>query len=104
MKQQYKDIRNRANDSEPLWYDEHGTPRYVMFMPGLQSNIYANEVALFVLECQACGKRMDCVASDSKYDHILGMEHFQKRQLHVMVEHGHTGYGDPPAHYTPNGH
>jgi len=41
----------------PLWYDEACVPRYDPFEPKLAADIYAGEVALVKIQCQACLKR-----------------------------------------------
>lgn len=38
----------------PLWWDENGVPRFGTHHPRLCPNIYAEEVALLLIRCQAC--------------------------------------------------
>src|SRR5205085_9175 len=41
--------------AKPGWYDENGTPRFAEHHPKLCPDIYATEVALLLISCQACG-------------------------------------------------
>lgn len=54
MNNPYEDIRDRI-DAEPVWFDEHAVPRYCEFAPRESANIYADEVVLVEIHCQACG-------------------------------------------------
>ena len=49
----YIDITERIAEP-PKWWDEHGVPRYAEFSPYLVANIYAEEVVLVEIACQAC--------------------------------------------------
>jgi hypothetical protein len=53
MHADYMDIRSRISEP-PRWFDSHGVPRYDDFTPELCPNIYADEVILMEIACQAC--------------------------------------------------
>jgi len=54
MYQLYEDITKRLG--EPLWYDDHGVPRYDEFHPSML-DVYADFAALSEIACQSCGRR-----------------------------------------------
>jgi hypothetical protein len=104
MNADYKDIRSRIQE-QPLWFDEHAVPRYELFKPELVADIYAEEAVLFLIECQACGKRYKVAASFSKcaatsdayYMRELDEEGgLPDRPLADEIRHGGINYGDPP--------
>lgn len=80
----YDDILSRIAE-EPLWYDEHGVPRYEPFHHDMLSNIYADWAVLLLISCAACGRRFKVALSGSRYFSPMGHPH--KRH-----------YGDPPRH------
>lgn len=90
MHRYYGDILDRI-DGKPLWFDEHGVPRYRPFKPELL-NIYASEAVLALIECQACGTEFKVAfagftqKSESGRQDGLAME-IEGKTLH---------YGDPP--------
>jgi hypothetical protein len=88
MLHDYPDIRSRIKE-EPLWFNQRGVPRYDAFTPELASNIYANEVALLKIACQACRQTFLVGMESSAWSHPLS-EHIEA--LH---------YGDPPPHECP---
>lgn len=53
----YKDLRTKLGT--PLWHDATGVPRYDAFHPDLLG-IYDKWAALFLVECQSCGKLFKC--------------------------------------------
>ncbi|HET9948842.1 MAG TPA: hypothetical protein VFQ22_07960 [Longimicrobiales bacterium] len=84
---EYLDIRDRI-DVPPLWWDEHAVPRYCAFHPRAVANIYATEVALIEVACQACGALFRVAVSAVP---VHGDP--------TLAEHVHAGtlyYGDPP--------
>ena len=89
MKCSYTDILNII-PSDPLWWDERGVPRYVEFCPSLSSNPYAHEVALLIVECQACSYRFRVCLSSDHFDSI------HNESLSLLEQHPHLYYGDPP--------
>ncbi len=93
MLNSYDDIRSRIPES-PRWWDENGVPRYVPFTPDETADIYAQECALVLIACQACGAeflvafswpRVGFVRGECKALTPLTLE--RVRSLH---------YGDPP--------
>lgn len=93
MKADYADIK-ALTDKEPLWYDQNGVPRYCEFHPKL---IFADEVILVHIACQACGKRFK-----------VEMHWWQasgKQSISEAIDNGELGYlhyGDPPRHKDRN--
>jgi hypothetical protein len=82
MRPSYDDITSHIAE-EPVWYDEHGVPRYRAFEPGLLS-VYAVEAALVEIACQNCERRF--LVSVAKE---LG-------DLHTLQIDEDFEYGDPP--------
>lgn len=70
MRQPYWDLYEIAGKRRPLWFDEHGVPRWVEFHPRL-CNIYADEVALLEIACQSCGQRFMVALSSCVMDRVL---------------------------------
>lgn len=91
MHHHYEDIRNRIKEA-PVWFDEHGVPRYDPFLPTGAADIYADEVALVEIACQNCGTRFMVVFSENAFDRftektVALADAVRSRWLH---------YGDPP--------
>ena len=86
MHHHYDDIRD-LTEKEPLWWDECAVPRYCEFEPDAASNIYANNVVLFTIACQSCGRRFNVCLSESVID---------TPSLQDAAREGWLGYGDPP--------
>ncbi len=85
----YSDIL-ALTDKEPMWYDSNGTPRYAPFHPDLCPNIYAKEVVLLEIQCQACAKPF-----------LVEMHWHPFRSVSEALDAGNLGYieyGDPPRH------
>jgi hypothetical protein len=95
VRQPYYDIL-QLTDQEPVWYDEAGVPRFSKFEPGDCNDIYAQEVALVLLECQNCGRQMKCAVSLDIYTYIDGRE-VQHTPLSETIKKGYSGYGVPPC-------
>lgn len=112
----------------PLWWDESGTPRFAEHHPKHCPDIYADEVALFIISCQACGETFRVQASwsymgdlgrvacaigvlerrtdfriSSKQSHDLTAK-LKEGSLREAVKNGSIHYGDPPFHTGPSGH
>jgi hypothetical protein len=93
MRAAYRDILS-LTEKEPLWWDYNGTPRFEPFHPDLCPNIYADEVALLLIECAGCQKTFQV--------EVHSVEHRLLRLSSVML--GLDGallppyYGDPPRH------
>jgi hypothetical protein len=89
MHHDFEDIRSRISEP-PSWFDSNGTPRYGEFDPGACPCIYADEVALVEIACQACDQKFMVEIHRSITEHGFGWTLASKvRSLH---------YGDPPAH------
>jgi hypothetical protein len=91
----YDDIRDRIPDP-PLWYDENGVPRYESHHPKFCPNIYADEVILLEIECQACHERFMVQMCSGRWrfrDGTLAWVTFKPDGC-LRAPH----YGDPPRH------
>lgn len=92
MNTDYSDIVKKAG--APLWWDEHGAPRYVDFHP-TACGVYVRAVALLRVECQSCGHEFV----------VASVEHLRQRNIAKMPDRnvddpweavGSFHYGDPP--------
>jgi len=93
MKPDYPDIKRRIKE-KPKWYDMHGVPRYDDFSPELCSNVYADEVVLMEIQCQACGKHFLVELNwDGVDEFVHSIPSLEKRILNQTI-----CYGDPPIH------
>jgi len=97
MHHNYEDILSRIKEP-PLWFDEHAVPRYEPFVVGEQANIYANEVVLLAIECQACGHCFSvCVSSTLSTCLVYDSdESSQNPTLAQQIRDNTLHYGDPP--------
>ena len=93
MLSDYADIRSRI-PAEPLWFDEHGVPRYDPFTPGL-AGIYGDWAVLMEIACQACSERMLVGFTVQKF------RIHEENQLPQPSGPGAWHYGDPPRHECP---
>lgn len=84
MKHHYRDITDQLGT--PGWWDENGVPRYCDFSPEEGANIYAQEICLLEIHCQACARPFQ-VAMSSR----------EPRALEEAVRAGTLHYGDPPC-------
>lgn len=101
MRTQYHEILTAFQErgEKPLWFDEHGVPRFVPFAPGEVANIYAYEVMLQEIACQNCDKRFNVVLSRSSMDDALASVHaktFNETYTPVDWAAAPPHYGDPP--------
>jgi len=83
MRESYDDIRSRIAES-PVWYDQNGAPRYGTFTYKGCPNVYAVEIVLLRIACQACGQQFDVEMSGDIFSRLGN-----PKELH---------YGDPPIH------
>lgn len=93
MLNSYSDIRSRLG--EPLWYDNHGVPRYEPFGPDLCS-VYPVAVTLLLIECQSCAEKFR--VSIEFHDHAFckhGVTAFDPPTPESIAN---LHYGDPPIH------
>jgi len=97
MHHHYKDIIEAAG-REPLWWDEHGVPRFVEFGVKQNANIYADEVVLLRIECQSCHAEFDVCMSSSFIERCFQHHAWGHpvRTLAEQIVHSQIHYGDPP--------
>lgn len=96
MHNDYADIRELVN-REPDWWDENGVPRWGEHHPSKSPDIYAGEVALILIACQACGRKFKVQATGNVYSSYM-------RRLDVWYMLKAQGEGDkeqPPMDKTP---
>jgi hypothetical protein len=87
MKRFYKDIIKRIAEG-PMWFDEHGVPRYGEFRPETIANIYAQACALVLIRCQSCGTSFPVAMSWDRTEVLRTPTNVEQvRTIH---------YGDPP--------
>lgn len=90
MHHYYEDILSRI-ESPPLWFDENAVPRWCAFAPNQGANIYFEELALVLIECQNCGREFEVAMSWSIMDQIRDVP-----KLSEQIKDGSLHYGDPP--------
>jgi hypothetical protein len=81
MLHDYDDIRSRIAQ-RPIWWDEHGVPRYRSFRPNDLADIYAEEAALVLITCQGCGHEFRVAFSFGPSEKISSIE----RLLLIEIE------------------
>lgn len=84
----YADIRDKLG--KPQWWDEHGVPRYCEFGPQ-HVGIYATQVVLLRIGCQACRQQFDVAMATSSMTLVFG-----GKPLSDRVKNRSIHYGDPP--------
>ena len=93
MKRHYQDILDRI-PAPPIWWDEHGVPRYCVFAPTESADIYADEVALVLIECQDCRRQFAVAICPDRPTELLA----------DSIRANRIEYGDPPnVHCCPSG-
>ena len=93
MHHHYGDITSRIPEP-PKWFDEEAVPRYCEFSPEEVANIYAREVVLAEIACQACGQRFPVAFSQAyPFDFHTGKP---APSLADRVKDGTLHSGDPP--------
>lgn len=85
MRRKYTDITSRIIES-PLWWDFYGVPRYEPFTYQMSSDVYADEVLLLKIACQACATEFNVEVSRCKYE--------KRPKLADNIK--DVYYGDPP--------
>jgi len=88
MNNAYEDIIEAVGGRDPDWYDENGTPRFGPHHPKHCPDIYAVEIALLEIACQACDRRFNVQMSAGAYSEC--------KSLQPLIENGSIHYGDPP--------
>jgi hypothetical protein len=63
----YSDIMDKIPEP-PKWFDENAVPRFCNFHPNKVANIYANEVVLVEIACQACQHKFLVAFSCTTYN------------------------------------
>jgi hypothetical protein len=91
----YSDIRSLIKQ-EPVWFDNHGVPRYDTFKPEDMPNIYAREACLMRIVCQGCRERFLVGLTPS-----FPINDISDDRLQRQIEQGTIKYGDPPRHRYP---
>lgn len=96
MLNSFDDIRSRITEP-PTWFDCNGVPRYGDFHPTLSPNIYADQVLLYEIACQACNARFLVEENWSSMDfnciaHGRPNPTLQDRVVNVDIH-----FGDPPC-------
>ena len=82
----------RRIKEEPLWYDNHGVPRYEPYHP-MKGGVYARISVLYTIECQDCAKKFDVC---SEWNYFWYGPEFKEPDLDLFITQLH--YGDPPNH------
>ena len=95
MNHHFEDIRSRIAE-EPQWWDEHAVPRYCPFAPNEVADIYAVEVALVRIECQACGTAFKVAFSWGRYVMGRNEDGTVWCKTHPPIDPRTLHYGDPP--------
>jgi hypothetical protein len=95
----YEDIL-QLTEREPIWFDEYAVPRFCEFSPKAIANIYADECALVLIQCQECHTEFQVAFSESKVNiHKLLIQKALGRKMGTLAEsiRSHAiHYGDPP--------
>ncbi len=84
---EYTEILEAMGD--PKWWDENAVPRYVDFHPSKCANIYADDVVLLQISCQACQHLFFVAMSQGAYEKAVKRDWSQPD---AFPPH----YGDPP--------
>jgi hypothetical protein len=90
----YADIR-ALTDTEPLWFDGNGVPRYATFDPDMLG-VYDKFAMLVEIECQACAQRFLVGQGWAEWDLLYDFQAPHKNSLESLATGYH--YGDPPRH------
>ncbi|MGB9792813.1 MAG: hypothetical protein ACPLTR_09605 [Thermacetogeniaceae bacterium] len=96
MKPDYSDILDRLGP--PLWWDEHGVPRYEPFDPYLCEPC-SKAVALMEVECQMCGERFRVAVSANDLALFNWSKYHPNEDYHPTPQDARLfAYGDSPRH------
>jgi len=101
MLNNYNDIMDRI-DEEPRWFDAKGVPRYCEMHPDNCSDIYADKVAFYRIECQNCSYEFLVEFTTSKMDRIRYQMMIGVASVDMTVDvedlwdAENLHYGDPP--------
>jgi hypothetical protein len=94
----YTDITERIPET-PLWWDEHGVPRYIDFAPYRVANIYAVEVVLLDVACYMCRRRFHVALSGQGG----AAPNENGVTLADQIRSGEIDFGDPPNYLNCHG-
>jgi hypothetical protein len=113
----YEDIIEAAGKA-PLWWDQHGVPRFRPHHPDLSADIYACEVVLLRIACQSClhEQLVQMTWSHGDSTRYLIREEWaalrkgevvdKTKPIHNLAASARDGtihYGDPPRHNDERG-
>lgn len=119
MRAGYEDIIAIADKLglQPLWWDDHGVPRYAEHHPDHRPDIYADEVVLLRIACQLCGTQQLVQMTWGKMDDARVKIYAEWAALSrgapkpdvgtgglaESIRVGTIHYGDPPHHTDDRG-
>ena len=101
MLRSYNDIRSKLG--EPLWWDEHGAPRYDEFTPRMLG-VYDDIAVLYRIRCQDCPQEFLVASCESTIDRMKLFWMFRDRDKDELLKPDLADfceglhYGDPPRH------
>jgi hypothetical protein len=93
MLRDYSDITDQLGD--PLWWDDHGAPRYCDFSP-LRATIYKKYVVLAQVQCQGCDRVFRAASARPEGRHYIS--EWRETELPTSTDIGSFHFGDPPRH------
>lgn len=106
MHQYYSDLLD-LTDRKPVWWQEGGVPRFAEFHPDNAPDIYADEVALVEIACQACRTRFNVCMTSSPSRRVMASliadrsseqiaEASEGLRISSQIKAGRLNWGDPP--------
>lgn len=97
MKPRYSDILERVPD-EPVWWTQHGVPRFCRFEPNRGSDVYATWAVLLRIECQYCSKEFDVELVWGSFTPSRPEVSIRSWRENPRYKWFPFRYGDPPSH------
>lgn len=98
MLRMYEDIR--AVMGEPLWFDDHGVPRYIAFSPE-RLGVYIHECALVLIGCQSCNATFKVAFGWNPWGGCATCFRMHEFMTPERLKEDGLHYGDPPRHDCP---
>lgn len=107
MHQHYHDIL-ALTDRKPVWWQEGGIPRFCEFAPQELPDIYADEAAILLIKCQACGEkfyvsmstnqstRFGTALRNANGNNERALAAQDKYSIAARIRAGTLHWGDPP--------